>query len=91
MRLTPSRRAALVAMAVGFVLHTATALWTWQTWGLIGRADLVVWMDFPVSLLYLHLDGAALLGWSLAAGGLQWAVLAAGLTLLLGHSARRRA
>jgi hypothetical protein len=89
MRLRPSRRAALVAMAIGFALHTVTALWTWRTWGTFGRGNVVAWMDFPVSLVYLHLDGEALLAWSLLAGGLQWAVIAAILTLLLGRSVRR--
>jgi hypothetical protein len=91
MRLRPSRRAALVAMAVGFALHTVTALWTWRTWGVFGRGNVVAWMDFPISLAYLHLDGEAMLVWSLLAGGLQWAVIAALLTLLLGQSVRRRA
>lgn len=90
-RLAPSRRAALVALVIGLLLHTATALWTWKTWGDFGRGDLVMWMDFPASLIYMHLDGPPLLHWSLVAGGLQWAAIAAGLTLLLGRTARRRA
>jgi hypothetical protein len=89
--LRPSRRAALAALAVGFLLHTATALWAWRTWGVFGRGNVVAWMDFPISLAYLHLDGRALLAWSLVAGGLQWAAVTAVLTLLLGRSARRRA
>lgn len=91
MSLRPSPRAALAAMVVGAVLHTAAALWAWQTWGYFGRGNVLTWMDLPVSLLYLHLDGPAFLAWSLVAGGLQWAAIAAGLTLLLGRSARHRA
>jgi hypothetical protein len=44
--------------------------------------------DFPFSLAYLHLDGAPLLTWSLLAGGLQCAVIAALLSLWLGSTVR---
>jgi hypothetical protein len=47
-------------------------------------------MDFPVSLLYGHLSGAAFLAAALAAGGALWAVIAAGLARLFGQAARRR-
>jgi hypothetical protein len=86
--LRPSRRAALAALIIGFLLHTVTALAVWRSWGLFGRANVLSWIDFPVSLLYLHLDGTPFLAWSLTAGGLQWAVITALLTLWLGSTAR---
>lgn len=88
--LRPSRRAALAALIIGFLLHTATALAVWRTWGLFERSNLLVWIDFPVGLAYLHLDGGPFLAWSLAAGGLQWAAITALLTLWLGSTVRER-
>jgi hypothetical protein len=85
----PWRRAAGSAMIVGFLLHTVTAVLVWRTWGTIGRGNVLTWIDFPVSLAYLHLDGAPFLTWSLAAGGLQWALIAALLSLWLGSTVRR--
>lgn len=87
----PSRRAVTAAVAIGVILHTLTVLWVWQTWGYFGRGNVLAWLDFPVSLGYLQLDGNPLLLWSLVAGGLQWALIAAALTWLVGRSARRRA
>lgn len=80
-------RAALLA---GLLLHTATALTVWMTWGEFGRGNVLAWIDFPVSLAFMHLDGPPLLLWSLAAGGLQWAAIAGLLTLSLGWAARAR-
>ncbi len=87
----PSRRAALAAFIIGYVLHTGTALAVWRTWGTLGRGNVLAWIDFPMSLLYLHLDGAPLLTWSLLAGGLQWGVITALLSIWLGSTARERA
>ncbi len=84
----PSRRAALGALIVGVVLHTLTVLWVWRTWGLFGRGNVLAWLDFPASLAYMHLDGEPLLAWSLVAGGIQWALIAGLLTLLVGRLAR---
>jgi hypothetical protein len=89
--LKTSRRAAAEAAAIGIILHTLTALWIWRTWGSFGRGNVISWLDFPVSLGYMHLDGRPLLIWSLLAGGLQWAAIAALLALLIGRAARRRA
>jgi hypothetical protein len=77
------------AVVIGVLLHTVTVLWAWRTWGYFGRGNVLAWLDFPVSLAYLQLDGSPLLFWSLAAGGLQWAAIAAALTWLVGRSARR--
>jgi hypothetical protein len=79
------------AVAIGVVLHTLTVLWVWETWGYFGRGNVLAWLDFPVSLAYLQLDGDPLLFLSFLAGGAQWALIAAGLTWLVGLSARRRA
>jgi hypothetical protein len=78
------------AMIAGFLLHTVTVLGVWKTWGEFGRGNVLAWIDFPVSLAFMHLDGRPLLLWSLAAGGVQWAVIAALLTLSLGWAARAR-
>jgi hypothetical protein len=86
-----SRRAAGEAAVIGVLLHTATALWVWWTWGFFGRGNVIAWLDFPASLGYMHLDGGWFLGWSLVAGGLQWGAIAALLALLVGRAARRRA
>ena len=87
----PRRRALPGAVLVGVVLHTVTVLWVWHTWGYFGRGNVLAWLDFPVSLAYLQLDDNPLLLWSLVAGGLQWAAIAAALTWLVGRSARRQA
>ena len=86
----PSRRAVLAAVIIGVILHTVTALSVWQSWGYFGRANVLTWMDFPVSITYADLEGDALLGWSLVIGGLQWAAIAALLTLWVGSTTHRR-
>lgn len=86
----PSRRAALAAFLIGVLLHTLTSLAVWRTWGILGRGNVLAWIDFPVSLAYLHLDGAPLLTWSLIGGGLQWGVISALLSLWLGSTLRER-
>ena len=88
--LRPSRRAPLAALIGGFLLHSAFALFVWKTWGSFGRGNVLSWVDFPVSLAFLHLDDTPFLRWSLLAGGAQWAVIAALLSLWLGKTVRRR-
>lgn len=65
--------------------HSLLALWAWSS-GLPGwRGTKLIWIDFPVSLLFLQgQDRSVLLG-SLVLGGLQWGFLAAGATLVLGR------
>lgn len=89
-KMKPSRRAVLAAAILGAIFHTLTVLSVWQSWDYFGRANLVTWMDFPVSLTFLHLDGNPMLAWSLVAGGLQWAAIAALLTVWLGSTLPRR-
>jgi len=79
-----------IALVVGFLLHTVMALWTWHTWGTFTRGGLIVWMDFPLSLAYVQLRGNTMLVASLLLGGLQWAAIAALLTLGVGRTLRGR-
>jgi hypothetical protein len=79
------------AAVAGLLLHTGMILWGWQTSGYFSRGIVVAWMDFPASLAYVHLEGTPMLAWSLAAGGLQWAGIAALLTFLLGRTLKARA
>jgi len=46
-------RAALLA---GFLLHTVTVLGSGRPGG-VRRGNLLAWIDFPVSLAFMHLDG----------------------------------
>jgi hypothetical protein len=91
MTLRPSGRAASYAFLAGFLLHTVVAFLVWRTWGDMGRSNVLTWIDFPVSLAFLHLDDDPFLTASLIAGGFQWAVIAALLTLFLGRTVRRGA
>jgi hypothetical protein len=86
----PSGRAARRAAIAGFLLHAVMVLGVWMTWGEFGRGNVLAWTDFPTSLAFMQLDGTPMLLWSLFAGGLQWAVIAALLTLALGWAARAR-
>jgi hypothetical protein len=86
--LRPSGRAARIALIIGFLLHTIAALTAWFTWSSFGRANVLAWIDFPVSVALLRLDGGPLLFWSLLAGGLQWGAIAALLSLFLGRTVR---
>lgn len=90
MTLRPSGRAAWYAFLAGYLLHTVTAVLVWRTWGDVGRGMVLTWIDFPISFAYVHLDDSPFLTASLLAGGLQWAVIAALLTLFLGKTVRRR-
>ncbi len=83
----PAWGGAVVALAATFLLHIFAVLWVWR--GGFGRSGLLAWMDFPSSLAYLRLRGGAMLACSLALGGLQWGAVGAGLSLLIGRSARR--
>jgi hypothetical protein len=64
-------------------------VWTWWSGAPGLRSGWLVWLDLPVSLVYLHVMGERLLWWSFVAGGLQWAVTGALLALVVGWSARR--
>ncbi len=82
----PAWGGAAYALAASVALHTLAVLWVWR--GGFGRGGLLAWIDFPSSLFYLRLRGGAKLALSLALGGLQWGLIGAGLSLLIGRSAR---
>lgn len=85
------RRAAWHGLVAGFFLHTLAALWIWATWDPGIRASWLVWIDFPSALAYLGATGPRLLVASLLVGGLQWALLAALVTMLVGRLSVTRA
>jgi len=72
-----------------FFLHTLTVLWVWRSWGGFGRSTVMIWMDFPASLVFLQLTGRELLLGSFLLGGLQWGLIGLALTYFLGRAARR--
>ena len=80
----------ILAALAAFVLHSVTVIQVYRTWGFFGRGNVIAWLDFPVSLFYLHFLDRPLLIASLLAGGVQWAPLAALLTTVLGRAVRRR-
>jgi hypothetical protein len=84
----PARRPVVVALVASFVLHTLGILRVWHDWDTFSRDPVVAWIDFPISLAYLHLNGWQVLLCSLLLGGLQWALAGALLTALIGRSAR---
>ena len=83
---SPAREVALWALG----LHTLAVAWVWWRWGSGARGGVLFWMDLPLSLAYAGLAGKLFALVSLLAGGLWWAALAAGLTLLVGQSVRDR-
>ena len=87
----PGRRAGLLAAVLSFLLHCLAVWVAWQTSQPLGRRNVVTWMDFPTSLLFLGRAPRVLLAWSLVAGGLQWALIGALLAALVGSSARKPA
>lgn len=89
--MTPVTRAIRNAVVAVILLHSLIALWVWYSWGEFGRGTVLVWMDFPVSFTYLHLADRPFLLGTLLLGGLQWALIAALLTYLVGRSTHDRA
>lgn len=85
---TRARKAVLHAVVAVLILHSLFAVWVWNSWGQFGRDTVLVWMDFPAALIYLDRADATFLAGSLVLGGLQWALIAALLTWILGRSAR---
>lgn len=84
------RPAVLHAMVLAFFLHTGAVLWIWISWESGLRGGWLVWMDFPVSLLFLQARDALFLWLSLGIGGLWWAGIGGGLSWLIGRVARGR-
>jgi hypothetical protein len=84
----PMRRAAIGrGLVAGFLLHTVSVLWLWFRWDVVLRRTILVWMDIPMSLIYLSLAGRQLLAASLVIGGIQWAIVGAALSYLVGRLA----
>jgi hypothetical protein len=81
-------RAAAVAAVAAFLLHALALFTTWRSWDPFGRRNVLTWIDFPVSLLFLERPASELALWSLLGGGLQWALYGALLAYLVGRSAR---
>lgn len=88
-RAVTRRRIVLVCAVIAAALHTLAVLWTWIAWVPGMRGTWLVWLDLPVSLLYMHLVGGSLLARSLLLGGLQWACTGALVAWLVGWAARR--
>ncbi len=82
----PGRRAAAAAALAAVALHTVTALWVWRSWGSFGRANLLAWMDFPASLVFLDWTDRKFLTASLLLGGVQWAIIGILLAILVGRT-----
>ena len=80
----------MAAAVTAVVLHSLTVFWVWRSWGYLGRANLLVWMDFPVSLVFLDWESRRMLTASLLLGGLQWAVIGYLAAALVGRSLRRK-
>lgn len=88
-RRRPIRRRILLACAlIAAALHTLAALWLWRGTDPGLRGGALVWIDLPVSLLYLHQVGSRLLRWSLLAGGLWWALIGTVAAWLVGRVAK---
>lgn len=84
------RRAVWWAAAGAALFHTGAVVWVWRSWSVGLRGGWLVWMDLPVSLLFLEARDGWLLAFSLVLGGMQWAVVGGLLSALLGAFARRR-
>jgi hypothetical protein len=84
------RRAVRGGLLAGLLLHSAAVAVVWRGWELGMRSVVLVWMDFPVSLLYLGFAGHRLLASSLVAGGVWWALLGALLSHWVGRVSARR-
>jgi len=75
-------------MVLAFLLHGAAVLWIWSTWESGLRGGWLVWVDFPVSLLYLDARSSVLLASSLCLGGAWWAGIGGALSWLIGRVVR---
>jgi hypothetical protein len=90
-QLPGARRSARIEMTLAVVFHTLCVLWIWRSWGAGLRGGWLLWIDLPVSLLYLSVPGSWLLAASLVLGGLQWAGIGWLLWRLVGALTRPEA
>lgn len=72
-------------MIVACLVHAVAVLWIWGTWESGLRGGWLVWIDFPVSLLYLDARSGVLLALSLVLGGAWWAGIGGALSWLIGR------
>lgn len=79
------RRIAVGSLIAGFLLHTVAVALASRGWGSAGRGVVLVWLDFPLSLLWLGVSGGEMLGLSLLVGGAWWALLTAVLASWIGR------
>lgn len=79
------RQVLLGCFAAGSAAHCLAATAVWRGWAHGTRGVWLVWMDFPLSLLWLSARGPALFAWTLLGGGLWWGLLTAGLAWLTGR------
>jgi hypothetical protein len=84
------RRSVRRVFLVAVVAHSLLALWAWSSGQPGWRGAKLIWIDFPISLLFLQGQDRTVLFGSLLLGGLQWGFLAAGATLALGRLSERR-
>lgn len=80
------RRLLVACAAVAALLHAAAVLWLWFSWRANPgwRSSVLIYLDLPVSLVYLHLRNELLLLWSLLLGGIQWAASGALVAWVVG-------
>lgn len=85
-----TRRIAVGSLIAGFLLHAVAVAFAWSGWGSAGRGVVLVWVDFPLSLLWLGVSGGRMLALSLLAGGAWWALLTAVLASWIGRLTAKR-
>ncbi len=78
------------AVVLAFLLHTVAVLWIWVSWESGLRGGWLVWMDFPVSLLFLDARRGVFLGASLVLGGAWWGVIGGALSWVMGRVVKGR-
>ena len=79
------RKIAVGSLVAGFLLHALAVALAWGGWGSAGRGLVLVWLDFPLSLLWLGTSSGTMLLLSLLVGGAWWALLTSVLSSWLGR------
>jgi hypothetical protein len=83
----PLTRFSLIA---GWLLHAAAVLLLWRVWEPGLRGLWLIYVDLPVSLLWLGASGRIVLALSLLVGGLWWGTLTFLAERLVGRLSSRR-